>query len=67
MSKRKEQPVSQIPAGWLRLLKWFCPAHLNEGIEGDLAEQYDADRATVGDRIARRRLYSQVLYAKYRR
>lgn len=61
MSKEKEQPASQIPAGWLRLLEWFCPAHLYEGIEGDLVEQYDADRDTVGDTIARRRFMLNVV------
>jgi putative ABC transport system permease protein len=60
MSKEKE-PISQIPAGWLRLLEWFCPVHLYEGIEGDLVEQYDADRDTVGDRIARRRFMLNVI------
>jgi len=61
MSKDKEQPESQIPAGWLRLLQWFCPSHLYEGIEGDLMEQYDADRDTVGATIARRRFMLNVI------
>jgi putative ABC transport system permease protein len=61
MNKEKEQPASQIPARWLRVLEWFCPAHLYEGIEGDLVEQYDADRYTVGDKIAKRRLILNVI------
>jgi putative ABC transport system permease protein len=45
----------------LRFLKWFCPPHLHEGIEGDLAEAFDADIRQVGVRRARRRFAYQVL------
>lgn len=61
MSKEKGQPVSQPPGGWLRLLEWFCPTHLYEGIEGDLVEQYDADSDTVGITVARRRFIWNVI------
>jgi putative ABC transport system permease protein len=40
----------------LKLLEWFCPPQLFEGIEGDLLEKFYADAKSDGDRIARRRL-----------
>jgi putative ABC transport system permease protein len=40
----------------LKLLEWFCPPQLYEGIEGDLLEKFDVDSKSSGDRIARRRL-----------
>lgn len=39
--------------GILRLLRWFCPEDLYEGISGDLLEALDADVARVGMRRAR--------------
>jgi len=39
----KQKPPHPVP--WLvRLLKWFCPEHLLEGIIGDLQEQYEINR-----------------------
>jgi putative ABC transport system permease protein len=46
---------------WFRLLEWFCPSSLYEGIEGDLLEAYDLDRATKGRRIANMRLAWNVI------
>jgi len=46
---------------WLRVLSWFCPPALYEGIEGDLLEQYDADVNDVGEKKARRRLIKNML------
>src|SRR5689334_5771560 len=45
----------------LRFLKWFCPAHLYEGIEGDLMEAFDSDVEQVGVRKARRRFAYQAV------
>ncbi|HEY5749415.1 MAG TPA: permease prefix domain 2-containing transporter, partial [Chryseolinea sp.] len=45
----------------LRFLKWFCPSHLYEGIEGDLLEAFDADVERVGVRKGRRRFAYQVI------
>src|SRR4051812_4268383 len=46
---------------WLRLLEWFCPPSLYEGIEGDLVEQYQEDVKLLGEKIAKRRLMIGVL------
>lgn len=46
---------------WMRLLKWFCPPGLYEGIEGDILEQYAADHEALGARRANRRLRWMVI------
>jgi putative ABC transport system permease protein len=50
---------------WLRrclaFIEWFCPPQLLEGIEGDLAEQYEKDFAASGRRKARRKLIGGTL------
>ena len=38
------------------LLRWFCPDHLIEEIEGDLLHKYERDVKTVGEATARRKL-----------
>jgi putative ABC transport system permease protein len=45
----------------LRLLKWFCPTHLYEEIEGDLIQKFNRDVKTVGERKAKRRLMWNVV------
>lgn len=37
--------VKGPPEFALKFLEWFCPAHLYEGIEGDLIEQFEYDSA----------------------
>jgi ABC-type antimicrobial peptide transport system permease subunit len=56
MSRQKDPPRLAI-----RFLKWFCPSHLYEGIEGDLMEAFDADVEQVGVRKARRRFAYQAV------
>ncbi len=51
MSRDKELP--RFP---FRMIDWFCPPYLNEGIKGDLAEQYFNDVSKVGKRAAERNL-----------
>ena len=46
---------------WLSFLRWFCPPHLYEAIEGDVLERYDADVESVGEKRARRRLAWNVI------
>jgi len=46
---------------WLRLLEWFCPPSLYEGIEGDLLEQFDREVKVLGAKRAKRRLGWNVL------
>lgn len=46
---------------WLKLLEWFCPPALYEGIEGDLLQKYDDDLREIGERKARARLAKGVL------
>ncbi|GAB5524723.1 MAG: ABC transporter permease [Roseivirga sp.] len=41
----KNQPEQTPPKWAFRFLEWFCPAHLQEGILGDLLEQYELNRA----------------------
>lgn len=45
----------------LKLLEWFCPSKLYEGIEGDLQEQFETDRKALGERVAKRRLLLSVI------
>src|SRR5689334_20223715 len=50
------------PPKWpLKLLEWFCPRELYEGIEGDLVEQFYADLTSNGERVARRKLLWSVI------
>src|SRR6187431_1710014 len=39
----------------LRLLSWFCPAHLYEEIEGDLIQRFQRDVKLYGGRRAKTR------------
>ncbi len=57
----KTQNKRQPPKWSLRLLQWFCPAHILEGIEGDLLEDFDKDMATSGPVIARRKFNVKVI------
>ena len=40
----------------LRILKWFCPAHIYEEIEGDLLQKFNRDVKQLGVAAANRRL-----------
>lgn len=40
----------------LTLLRWFCPGHLQEEIEGDLIKKFNQDVKKFGERRAKRRL-----------
>jgi len=46
---------------WFRLLEWFCPPSLYEGIEGDLLEAYELDLEEKGRGAANRRLAWNVI------
>src|SRR5262245_37394517 len=48
------------PKSALRLLRWFCPPELIEGIEGDLHERFEADKK-FGLAKAKRRFLWNVL------
>jgi putative ABC transport system permease protein len=45
----------KYPRVAFRILTWFCPGYLSEGIEGDLLEQFEEDRIRVGVKAAKRR------------
>src|SRR5688572_21947630 len=48
-------------AHWsLRFLKWICPGHLYEEIEGDLLEHYARDVRKLGERKAKSRFVRKV-------
>jgi len=49
----KDPFVVRCTIGFVR---WFCPDTLVEGIEGDLLEEFDLDRAAIGTRRAAARL-----------
>jgi len=49
------------PERSLRVLQWFCPAHLYEGIEGDLLEAFEHDVVVIGMRKAKLRLAWNVI------
>jgi putative ABC transport system permease protein len=51
---------TQPPAYAFRLLAWFCPPDLYEGIEGDLLEQFQEDAQLSSSTIARRRFVLNV-------
>src|SRR5690349_1028730 len=50
---------------WLRLalsmLRWFCPDHLAEEIEGDLLYRFQRDVKAFGEKAARRKLVWNVI------
>jgi len=39
----------------LRILRWYCPDHICEEIEGDLIQKFNRDTLNVGTRRAKRR------------
>lgn len=45
-----------LPRWPLRILRWVCPAHLFEEIEGDIEQQFERDLKKYGVRQARRRV-----------
>lgn len=46
-----------MEGSWIILfLRWFCPPHLLEEIEGDLIQKFNKDLRTYDNRIAKRRL-----------
>ncbi|MDQ2658042.1 MAG: ABC transporter permease, partial [Bacteroidota bacterium] len=49
------------PAFFLRLLHWFCPAHLLEEIEGDLIQRFHRDAKALGIRKAKQRLIWNII------
>src|SRR5688572_12398318 len=44
-----------------RFLKWICPSHLFEEIEGDLIQRFNRDSSRYGIRKAKRMLYWNIL------
>jgi putative ABC transport system permease protein len=47
-----------VENSWIiKLLQWFCPAHLLEEIEGDLMQRFARDVKSFGERKAKRRLH----------
>ncbi len=51
----------QNPSSWvMKLLKWFCPEELYEGIIGDFMEQFDEEVKSLGLGRARRRFNRNV-------
>ncbi len=57
MSERKIYPPKWI----LRFIKWFCPRHLHEEIEGDLLQKFNLNAKTFGENKAKRRLMTDVI------
>ncbi len=59
-SKLKQEQNYKYPFS-LCFLKWFCPDHLHEEIEGDLIQKFHADVKRFGERGAKERLAWNVL------
>ncbi len=53
--------MNQGPDKWLNLLRWFCPDHLLEEIEGDLVQRFENDVKVYGARKANQRLLWNVI------
>lgn len=53
--------MNDKPYGAIRFLRWFCPPHLLEEIEGDLVQQYTRECSRLGVRKARIRLWSKCI------
>lgn len=51
----------QPPVWILKFLKWFCPDHLYEEIEGDLIQNFERDIKQFGEKKAKRRLLWNVI------
>ncbi|HZI23512.1 MAG TPA: ABC transporter permease, partial [Chryseolinea sp.] len=52
-----EDPDAHIPpTSTLRVLRWFCPPHMYEEIEGDLIQKFHRDVKKLGVEAANRRL-----------
>ena len=49
------------PRFGLRFLKWFCPDHLFEEIEGDLIQKFNRDLKTFSEKRTKRRLIWNVV------
>ena len=45
----------------LKLLRWFCPLHIHEEIEGDLMQKFERDVNVFGEGKAKRRLMWNVI------
>jgi putative ABC transport system permease protein len=44
-----------------RILRWFCPPHLYEEIEGDLIQKFNRDVKVIGEKRAKRKLLWDVI------
>ncbi len=51
----------QLPNWALKFIKFICPIHLHEEIEGDLIQKFNRDVKTFGERKAKRRLIWNVV------
>ena len=50
MNRSDEKPeMSSLRKYPMRFLKWLCPDHLYEEIEGDLIQRFDRDIKLFGD------------------
>ncbi len=61
MKSDRNNQETHGPDSWLRLLAWYCPRDLYEGIEGDLVEQFDEDVKQFGEKRARKKFAWSVL------
>ncbi len=47
-----------VPPKWpLQFLRWFCPEHLYEEIEGDLIQKFNRDLKNLGGRRSKQKLF----------
>ncbi len=56
-----KETETHIPKHALRLLRWFCPSHLYEEIEGDLIQKFNTYVKNFGQKKAKRKLRWNVI------
>lgn len=53
--------MSNVSKWRIKILRWFCPPHLLEEIEGDLIQNFESDKQRLGESKANRKLFWNVV------
>jgi putative ABC transport system permease protein len=62
ITKINDDPYGSAPHTVLfRILRWYCPGHLYEEIEGDLLQKFAKDASKLGERKAQRKLLWNII------
>lgn len=58
-------PKDEMVVWTFRFLRWFCPTHLYEEIEGDLIQRFNRDIKNGGERKAKKKLiWNAILFCR---